>query len=371
MVPWYRRGAVFLLLLILSYVPFLKLVDEQPAGFLWGDAAYYALACESLLVDRDVRIGNNLSKHLIARSISERQLSVDKNNSLTLKHSPVLAYAVYPFYVAAGNRGLLIANVLFAALLGVMLFELSRQYTKDFIAGVTAYILGMGTLLLPYIYNLSPDLLSCLLLTSSVLTLRRWWYFFTGFLLGLAVAIKLSTAPIALILALATVSSSMAKRRSARGICALVIGLCVGIAPYLWSNYVLFGSPFTTGYQRIAEMTEIGLKVMSHTADFQQPILAGIGRVLLDSMHGILATNPILLLGLWGVLTMIRHPHRCEAFWLLLAFSAEVVFIAKYNEWNVSSVSNRFLIFAVTALTPFIALAVQRLFTEKISNSNS
>jgi len=362
MTPWHRRGAIFLLLLMLSYVPFLKLVDEEPNGSLWGDATYYALACESLLVDRDVKIGNNLDQRLIERSIYDRQLAIDKNSSLTLKHSPVFAYLVFPFYLVAGTRGLLIANILFMALLGVMLFELARRYSTDIIAGFTAYLLGMGTLLLPYVYNVSPDLLSGLLLTSSLLSLRRLWYSFSGLLIGLAVAIKLSSAPIALALAFATACTILAKRSTtARDICALVGGLCAGLTPYLWLNYVLFGSPFTTGYQRIATITELGLQVVSHTADFQQPLLTGISRVLIDSMHGILATNPILFIGLWGVFPMLRHPHRNEAFSLLVALCAQVVFIAKYNEWNVSSVSNRFLIFAVTALTPFITLSVQQL----------
>lgn len=68
----------------------------------------------------------------------------------------------------------------------------------------------------------------------------------------------------------------------------------------------------------------------------------------------------MLLLALFGVPLWLRLPartQRWEIALLLAAALAQLLVIARYDQWNYSHVSHRFLM----VLAPLVALAVERL----------
>src|SRR5205823_283546 len=99
------------LLLALVYVPVLLFLDPTDNGFLWGDAAYYRLALESLVHDGDLSVANNLPPGALASAVDEAQLAVGASGALVPKHQLLLVFLSYPAYRLLGNKGLLLVNV--------------------------------------------------------------------------------------------------------------------------------------------------------------------------------------------------------------------------------------------------------------------
>jgi len=355
-------GLVFLC----HVVPLLRLVDDQPRGFLWGDANYYALAAQSLAERGSLDLVAPLTEEQIRAALKEDQLARDDSGRLVLKHGSILPFLGAPFFALLGIRGLLLFNVLLTSGIVVALVPLLRPFVGIAAALATAYLLGTATLVSPYAYNFSADVAGTLAVVLALVAVLRRALFAAGLLLGLAVSLKLSLLPAVATLAAGTLALALADgggsapRRALAGVRLAFGGLC-GVAPMLALNATLFGSIWVTGYQRIAAPDG---GTMSHASDFNQPLVAGFVRALFDGTYGLVPTNPVLLLALFGAPLWLRLPsrrQRGEIALLLAAALAQLVVIARYDQWNYSHVSNRFLMVLVPLLAPLVALAVERL----------
>ena len=129
----------------------------------------------------------------------------------------------------------------------------------------------------------------------------------------------------------------------------LAAALAVAFLPTLVSRWVIYGSPFATGY------TEVGVWHFTN---------AVWGKVLFSSDHGLFSWTPILLLACAGLLFVARR-NRVLGSALILAAIAFYVLIATYPDWDgISSYGNRFFI----SLTPIFVLGLTALLaaSEKI-----
>jgi hypothetical protein len=113
---------------------------------------------------------------------------------------------------------------------------------------------------------------------------------------------------------------------------AAVVLVCM--LPTLITRYVIYGSPFESGYIPLREWL------------WRSPALL---QVLFASNHGLLAWTPLLLFAIAGLFIFWRWQRRAGTPFLA-AFLAFYLFIACYPDWaGISSYGNRFFV-SLTAL---------------------
>src|SRR5262245_57811290 len=159
--------------------------------FLIGDCAYYRATLVSLLEDRDLDIHNNLAaqRYPIAGNVARGQ-----SGSFYPKHPILLAVVALPFYVVAGDLGLLAFNLAQLCALVLVMWLGARRYAPDAVAFALMLWFAFGTMLRPAAYNVAPDVLSTLLVAGGVVALLYARCLTAGVLLGLAVWAKWTNA---------------------------------------------------------------------------------------------------------------------------------------------------------------------------------
>lgn len=124
--------------------------------------------------------------------------------------------------------------------------------------------------------------------------------------------------------------------------CVFAVALIVAFLPTLISRWVIYGSPFSTGY------TEVRVWHFTH------PLWA---QVLLSSDHGLFSWTPILFFASAGLLLVLRRDRILG--WALISSAFAFYFlIATYPDWDgISSYGNRFFV----SLTPIFVLGLTAL----------
>ena len=352
-------AALLVLLLALVYIPFLLFLDPTNEGFLWGDAVYYRLAVESLVQDGDLSVENNLPAGALATAVHDQQLAVGASGALVPKHQLLLVFLSYPAYRLLGDKGLLVFNVacVLAVLVGTL--ALCREWVSAPHALGVAFLFGVATLFLPYVYNFSADLLTTALLVWGVVSVRWRRFFAAAVFISLSVAAKVSSLPAAAAALLLLGWEARKEPLSGPVVAAVACGLALGILPFVGSNVLLFGNPWHSGYSHIAVAAAGGgLAEYSHTTDFTRPLWRGVWDVLCSFPRGLLVSNPLLFAAL-GFPAVYRSKRDPFLLLLLVGVAAQVLVIAKYAQWDRSAFSNRFLMPAVVFLAPHVALVLE------------
>lgn len=357
-----RRHAVPLLLialvLCLVYLPYVlsELHDRKGRSFIKGDCYYYRAAIISLLEDGDLVINNNVpeNKHL------KGQLALGKDDRLDRlvpKHPILMPIVSLPFYAVFGNIGLLVFNVAqVIALMGVVYLINARFF--DTATSVAASLLfGTATLFLNYSYNYSPDVFSSLLFLAGVYFALGRRHLWSAVFLGLSVFAKLANLPLVGVVGLYVAFDVLREGwdgRALRRLAAFGGVLALSLAPLLVTQELLYGSPWTNGYQRA--ITETGFD--DHVDKFNQPFFEGFFRLLFHDPKGLVVTNPVLVVSALGALGILRSPHRMQLLFLAALCLAQLAFFAPYDEWSHSHFSNRFLMITVALSSVFAGLAI-------------
>jgi hypothetical protein len=303
--------------------------------FLIGDCPYYAATTESLVRDGDWDIRNQLEGPLENHN-GFIALAKD-NQTIVPKHSVLMPILSVPFFAAFGKVGFLIFNLLqlFALIVGIA--ELAGGGLSGRLLALAAYL---TTPLLFYTYNYSPDVLSTALFVWSYVCAIDGRLVLGGFLAGLAVWAKVYLALFLLPLALVVLP------RGWRGTILCAVAALVAALPMLAINLWIFGSPLISGYDREAHFGPNGFVVAEHYSRFQQPLFVGLGRLIGDPEIGLLKTAPLWFLWPVGLIVGWVHasrPRRFALSALTLSLLANLLFFAKYDEWNASAFGNRFL----------------------------
>jgi len=122
---------------------------------------------------------------------------------------------------------------------------------------------------------------------------------------------------------------------------AIVLFIC--LLPTLITRYIIYGSPFESGYIPLRHWL------------WSSPVFFN---VLFSSNHGLLAWTPILLLSIAGLFIFWRW-QRGPGAPFLAAFLAFYLFISCYPDWaGISSYGNRFFV----SLTPLFILGLAVFF---------
>ncbi len=341
---------------LLEVIPRYAVVSHRHQGpgrldhptFLIGDCPYYRATLISLLEDRDLDIQNNLAaqRYPIAANVS-----LGRNGAFYPKHSILLSVLALPFYVAAGDLGLLAFNLAQLGALVLVMWLGARRYAPDGIAFALMLWFAFGTMLRSAAYNFAPDVLSSLLVVSGIVGLLYGRCLAAGVLLGLSVWAKWTNAvflPVAV--------AALAVQRDGRALIRLGAGAAVPVAGLLGLNWHMFGSPFVTPYDRVLVVDKLRWVVEpSHRTFFTVPFLRGLWTQLTDARMGLLVAAPPFVLALPGFVLIARRA-RAEALLVGGACVAPLAMFAKYDQWNVSSYGPRFLL-SVVALSALPAAA--------------
>jgi hypothetical protein len=359
-----ERSWIFLILLYLFfiYLPLIISRSDSPESFIRGDSYYYRAIIVSLVEDGDLLVANNISADPLDGQLARG------TGGLVPKHPILLSILSIPFYLLSGTPGLLLFNLFDCMILMVLLFKLNNLFFDPLISFLTTILYASATLFFDYAYSYSPDIFATVLLIGGLYMVLRDRYYLGAILLGLSIFAKLPNAPLVAVILL--YAAFMILRRPAPDghstgaagskpvlLTTMAALFLIALLPFGYSNYILFGSPLVTGYQRTALASEDGIVVtVEHTAKFNQPLLKGIALSLFHPRNGILPTNPVLLLAFLGVARIRRIQPSTPAFLILLLCLIQFLLFAKYDEWFTSDFSNRFLMTFVALSSIFTSI---------------
>lgn len=287
--------------------------------------------------------------YLVVRSV-ERVLGLDSDDA-------------WPLAVAAHVTTVLSVGLL-GALGGVLLLFTSRRLVPEapeWTHEAAALTLGLATLYGSFattFFDHVPTAVGLLGVFLAVLSSRGETGDFrlgvAGLLLGSSIAINyLALAPAAVLVAYA-----IAVVRPRRRLAALALGTLPPIVALLAYHWTCFGGPLVvaTTFQNAAFNEEEALVLGS----FRWPDPKVAVALLVSRYRGLFFSSPALLLGCWGVATMLRE-RRVRTEGVVVAAIAAVyllanaAFVAWHAGWNYAP---RYLIPAV----PFVALGLAPAF---------
>ena len=350
---------IFALLLYLwiIYLPLIISRFDTPESFLQGDSFYYKAVIDSLLEDGDLVLANNTPGDPL-----NGYLAIGLNGFVP-KHPILMPLVSLPFYALFGFPGLLLFNMIDCMILLVLVFKINTLFFDRLVSFITAILYATGTLFFDYAFNYSPDIFSSVLLLAGLYFVLQKRIYLGSFLLGLSIFAKLPNAPlVGVILCYAvlavwkdgTTNNSNRIRHTLTHTILMAVVFLVALAPFTYTNAILFGSPFVTGYQRMAIAGPDGqILLVDHTGKFDQPVFKGIGLLLFDPRHGVLLTNPVLFLAVMGVMRLTRINPRDGIYLILAVCIIQFLLFAKYEEWATSHFSNRFLMTFVALSSVF------------------
>ena len=350
-----------LLYLCFVYFPFIGARTALIEDFIKGDSYYYRAMIISLLHDGDLLLANNIAVNPLDGQLALGTLG------LVPKHPVIMPLVSLPFYALLGDAGLLLFNVLQTIILMLLIFQLNRLFCSDILALITTVIYATATLFLDYTYNYSSDIFSTLLVVGGLYCVFKQKVYAGAALLGLAVFAKTPNIPlVGVILAYAALviwRTPGARGNRLRTIVVMTAIFLLMLVPFAYTNYLLFGSPLTTGYQRAAVAgANDQIIIDDHVNKFNQPFVQGISQTLFDAHNGILPTNPILLLAAVGLASLKTSKYKSQLALILLLCLIQLVFFATYDDWRASHFSNRFLMTFVALSSVFTSAALGYLY---------
>lgn len=349
---------IILIYLCLIYPPWILSNTVLGTDFIKGDCYYYRAVIVSLLQDGDLQLANNIEDV----DPLNGQLAVSKERGLVPKHPIFMSLVSLPFFKILGNRGLLVFNVIDCALLILLIFKLNRFFVNGHLACLTSVLYATATLFFNYVYNYSPDVFATVFILSGLNLVLRRRYYSGALLLGLSVSAKLPNAILAV--AIMTYASWMIlkdqldkpgpgwhKNWLRLGYVSAIF--VISLAPLGYVNNILFGSPWITGYQRTAVHDSVAgeIRISDHVNKFNQPFIQGSLRLMFDTNSGILPTNPILILAFLGLLHLPKNSARRPIYLIIAISMIQFMTFAKYDDWQTSQFSNRFLMTFVAGMS--------------------
>ncbi|MFH1039030.1 MAG: glycosyltransferase family 39 protein [PVC group bacterium] len=340
---------ILVTVLILIYVPFILSNHFQGCSFLKGDMVCHEYFIESILQDHDWYIANNTRGHDPLGG-NWPLAALDRNNRLVPIHSFLFPLLSIPFYLLFQSPGLLIFNVTCVIGLMLALYNLNRLFYSRPLSFITTLLFATSTLFYDYTYNYSPDVFSTLLVLGSLITLFKKREVASSFLLGFSIWSKLSNlifVPFFLGYLIFTCWKERKKSILIFAICFFLPILC-----YSWMNIIMFGSPFTTGYDR---MIIQDYKMVNYHGRFSQPLIKGIFSQLFNLKNGLIPTCPIMLFALPGFLYFKRINKKKEFILIFLLAAAQFLLFSKDTHWNWSHFSNRYLMTTVALSSVFVS----------------
>ena len=355
---WATFVGVMVLVLNLALVPYVARTWQAT-----GDEPHYLLAAHSLVTDLDLDLANNYAQFdylsfYVSKEIV-RQVRYNAAGQEILSHYPAYPILIAPAYALGGRLGVLLFQAILAGLLAAVAFKLAWQVSLDLRASLLATLLVViSPPLLMYNYLVYPELIAAILVTAvlyHVLTARA-----DRPALSLVVIVALALLPwlnrrfIPLAIALVPlVIWSWRRRSSWRGLITpmaltSITVTVLSIALIFWFNSLL-SAPVRADITAPSDSTALWSRLVRGSVGW-----------LVDQQRGLLIFAPVYLLAIWGVPILVsdslRGRNRNWIITLPFLVTLGVVSVAG-GFWIAWELGPRFLIVALPALTPLLALA--------------
>jgi hypothetical protein len=196
----------------------------------------------------------------------------------------------------------------------LLVWRVAERFEPGY-GGLTAVVLGLGTMVLPFSTLLFSHVLAATLGFAAFAILLRERagpprplpLAAAGLLMGYAITSEYPLAFVAVVLGLYLLSrpGAFAPRQLVTRAGAFALGCAVGIVPLLLYNHAAFHSWTHLAYSNIPQQQKGFFGISA-------PSLPVLGTLLFDS-RGLLTLSPVLAMGAVGTVLLYRRGHRAEA----------------------------------------------------------
>lgn len=251
--------------------------------------------------------------------------ALSRDGRLLPKHSWAFALLLAPGLAAAGTEGALaIAAVVGALLAGFVTVRVASVFgaVPTFLSGLGLFVLSPGGRNVATAINVDTLLALALVLAFAFAGDRR--PVLAGAVAGLTPLLR-PTAPL-LFLALPFL---LFERGGLRSLARAIAGALPGMLLFGATNWLLWGAPWITSYQRSVVFRDGMAVLSSHTAAFSWPTMKGLSALLFAPENGFLAMAPLVAIALAGFLhRRARAPEWAGA---ALGAGAGLLFLAGFG----------------------------------------
>jgi 4-amino-4-deoxy-L-arabinose transferase-like glycosyltransferase len=305
-----------------------------PNTWLAGDGAFYLNIQKSLSRYSTLDQGR-LHPHSWYSQRAEdvdgafSNISLGTNGEWWPKHSYLMPIVALPFYWLFGVVGTLIFNLVATLAMVLLSYALARKFASEQAAAVATLVVAFAGPFAAYSYNFSNDGFYTVLLLGGLLASLNDKAKISGALLGLAVWAKVTNILFLPIF----VAIMLSRTRNWNPWKHFLLCLGIPLSLFALANWIMFGAPWITAYQRVVVVENGLLTTASHVSLFALPFWTGLGELLLSRHHGLLTTYTLFWVGFIGFVPLIRR-HKGVGVTLLVVMLSLVVFFAPYEYYD-------------------------------------
>jgi hypothetical protein len=298
-----------------------------------GDEPHYLVITQSLLRDHDLKIENNHRQGdylaYFPNPLKPDYLRRGTDGEIYSVHAPGLPALVAPVFALGGYVGvvsaLVIAGAIGAATMWLVVWRVTRNRAASWFAWAAV------TMSAPFFFHASavyPDAIAALLLLVAILplvderALEPRWLVLVGAALALLpwlhtrLAILAASAAAVIVARRITVSSRRLLRLVALFACPIV-----SAAAWFAFFQSIYGTPNPSA--------AYGNATQSSMAN----IARGAAGLLFDQEFGLVASAPVYLCAITGLLLMVRREHRRLAIEVIVVCVPYFLLVAAFSMW--------------------------------------
>jgi hypothetical protein len=288
-------------------------------------------------------------------------------------HEFLMPIVTLPFYMAFGIFGCLVFNIVISIFLMMVLFELCARHVGYGSAFTATALTAFTTLFLNYTYSYSLDVFGAFMLTLAYWCLVKRRYLLAGLVWGLATYARLPNAVTVfgfLVFALLESCSGKSKNNGSRSLKAYVwraypvLAYLTGGLPvaacFFMTNFLMFGSPLTTSYDRWLHFVNGQPVITEQSSSFSCSALENLPEVLLDKKSGLVTGAPLIVVALAFGMKNFWLKARNDAILLIVASAMLATLFSKYCNAFPGELGNRYLMPIVALCAIPLAFAVEQ-----------
>jgi hypothetical protein len=253
-------------------------------------------------------------------------ISVGRDGTWYPKHAFLMPLLSVPFYLAFGPIGTLFFNVLCGALTALLSAELGTRFTRRPAASLIAIAMTGMPSVVRQAYGFNNDVFYSILVVGTAIYLVDGAVWRAGLVGGFSVLAKITNVLFLLPYAI-FLSFDLRRTRDWRPLMRFVIGCSLGIGLAALANWVMFGAPWITAYQRVLIVHDGAQEVQSHFRLFSRDFDTGLAAIWAQLKHNF----PAYLLAFAGCVAWAVRRRWAEALTFGLALTLPLLFFAKYS----------------------------------------
>jgi hypothetical protein len=307
-----------------------------PNKWLFGDGAFYMNVARGILengslrqeamhphswYDKDLGWNGNIDA-------AWSNIALGRNGEWWPKHPILMPVCALPFVWAFGPIGTLIFQFLCYGLMAVFAYRVASRVASRPAALAAACAFVVTPWIYDRVWGFNNDVFYTVLILAAMDAALLKKPGLTGALLGIGIFAKNTN-----VLYAPALVAIFLLRKDWRGAVRLCIFAAVPATAYLGLNWYFYGSPFSTGYDRILVREGGKLGMHSHRADFsfQIPALkAALQRVIFGG-EGFWGRFPLAFPAAFGLLVMALRKRWRESLLFTWAIAVPIVFHAPYT----------------------------------------